>query len=408
MNYIRFGSIFESGYGSQASSFSWGFFLRDWFDYLFSMQRGILPFNPILLISSLGWFFLPKENRKFFFLIGSIALSWFILMCFWKSFQGGYCWGNRLLIPILPLLVLPLAFVSLDRKLAKLALMIAAVFSSVIQISSVCTKTHEVSVLRNEIYSQNKHAPPPQLPSTVRLFWHKLSNNSTVVPASALGVSSHESFDFSSYESFHGFNLWAVHGLKFLYMTSTYFVLLFCMGLTSFDHRNSNLIELSLSAFFQKPKSIMTTNAHFTDHASLYDVEHFDSTRALYSRLALPYVPRILHLMDQNPYSPNYGCFDRAFWHYRTMDFPCGMSQEMVLLLALVYKNSYPGNSFHQVCRIKELSEAAIKFLIKSSHKDGTCDDYFPFERAMGALVFSLYAASESYLVLEMEDQENC
>ena len=139
---------------------------------------------------------------------------------------------------------------------------------------------------------------------------------------------------------------------------------------------------------------------------SLYDVEHFDSTQALYSRLALPYVPRILHLMDQNPYSPNYGCFDRAFWHYSTMDFPCGMSQEMVLLLALVYKNSYPGNSFHQVCRIKELSEAAIKFLIKSSHKDGTCDDYFPFERAMGALVFSLYAASESYLVLEMEDQE--
>ena len=105
-----------------------GIFLRDWFDYLFSMQRGILPFNPILLISSLGWFFLPKENRKFFFLIGSIALSWFILMCFWKSFQGGYCWGNRLLIPILPLLVLPLAFVSLDRKLVQLALMIAAVF----------------------------------------------------------------------------------------------------------------------------------------------------------------------------------------------------------------------------------------------------------------------------------------
>ena len=85
-----------------------------------------------------------------------------------------------------------------------------------IQISSVCTKTHEVSVLRNEIYSQTKLEPPPQLPSTVRLFWHKLSNHSTVVPASALGVSSHESFDLSSYESFHGFNLWAVHGLKFL------------------------------------------------------------------------------------------------------------------------------------------------------------------------------------------------
>ena len=216
MNYMRFGSIFETGYGSQAASFSWDFFQRDWFDYLFSMQRGIFPFNPILFLSSLGWFFLPKENRKFFFFIGLIVLSWFILMCFWKSFQGGYCWGNRLLIPILPLLFLPIAFISFDRKLVQLALLIAVVFSCVIQISSVCTKTHELSVLRTEIHSLTKLYTPPQLPSTIRLFWHKLSNDSTVVPASALGVPSHESFDLSSYESFQGFNLWAVHGLKFL------------------------------------------------------------------------------------------------------------------------------------------------------------------------------------------------
>ena len=216
MNYMRFGSIFETGYGSQAASFSWDFFRRDWFDYLFSMQRGILPFNPILLIASLGWFFLPQENRKFLVLISSITLSWFILMCFWKSLRGGYCWGNRLLIPILPLLFLPLGFISFDRKLGQLALLIVVVFSCVIQISSVCTKTHEVSVLRSEIHSRTKLDTPPQLPSTVRLFWHKLTNYSTVIPASALGVSSRESFDLSSYESFHGFNLWAVHGLKFL------------------------------------------------------------------------------------------------------------------------------------------------------------------------------------------------
>ena len=216
MNYFRFGSILETGYGSQAASFSWDFFRRDWFDYLFSMQRGILPYNPILLIASLGWFFLPQENRKFFFFIGLIVLSWFILMCFWKSLQGGYCWGNRLLIPILPLLFLPLGFISFDRKLGQLALLIVVVFSCVIQISSVCTKTHEVSVLRSEIHSRTKLDTPPQLPSTVRLFWHKLTNDSTVIPASALGVSSRESFDLSSYESFHGFNLWAVQGLKFL------------------------------------------------------------------------------------------------------------------------------------------------------------------------------------------------
>ena len=144
----------------------------------------------------------------------------------------------------------------------------------------------------------------------------------------------------------------------------------------------------------------------FSDYASSLDLKQFESQKDLYLKLALPYVPRILHLLDQNPYSPNYGCFDRAFWHYRTMDFPCGMSQEMVLLLALVYKNKYKGNPFYQVSRIKELAEASIRFMLLSSHSDGTCDDYFPFERAMGALVFSLYSATESYLELNMNDQE--
>ena len=151
----------------------------------------------------------------------------------------------------------------------------------------------------------------------------------------------------------------------------------------------------------------MTLNSlQFSDFANQSDLNNFKDIKDLYVRLALPYVPRILHLIDQNPYSSTYGCFDRAYWHYRTMDFPCGMSQEMVLLLALVYAKDYPGNPFYHVSRIRELSVAAINFTMKSSHPDGTCDDYFPYERAMGALVFSLYAATESYLSLGMDEEE--
>lgn len=128
--------------------------------------------------------------------------------------------------------------------------------------------------------------------------------------------------------------------------------------------------------------------------------------RDRYATLALPYIPRLLHLIDRNPYSPTYGCFDRAYWHYRTMDFPCGMSQEFVLPLALVYANRYPGNKFFGVSRIRELAEASIRYTVRGSHRDGTCDDYFPFERAMGALVFSLYAATEAYQILGIEDSE--
>lgn len=127
--------------------------------------------------------------------------------------------------------------------------------------------------------------------------------------------------------------------------------------------------------------------------------------RETYVQLALPYVPRLLHLIDRNPFSKTYGCFDRAFWHYRTMDFPCGMSQEFVLVLALAAAKKYPGNRYFGVERVRELAEAGVRYVAASSYPDGTTDDYFPFERAMGALVFSLYSAAEAYQVLGMKDE---
>lgn len=123
--------------------------------------------------------------------------------------------------------------------------------------------------------------------------------------------------------------------------------------------------------------------------------------RDWYAFEALRSLPRLILMVDKNPYSRTYGCFDRSFWHYRTMDFPCGMNQEFVLPLALAYKMDLPHNRYRGNERLRELALAGIDYARKSSHKDGTTDDYFPFERAMGALVFSLYAMTESCLELD-------
>lgn len=127
--------------------------------------------------------------------------------------------------------------------------------------------------------------------------------------------------------------------------------------------------------------------------------------RELYVEQALQYVPHLIQLVDRNPYSPTYGCFDREYWHYRTLDFPCGMSQEFVLPFALLFQNAYPNNKYYQWERMREIAIAGINFAIKGSHADGTCDDYFPFEQAMGALVFSTYACTEAYQLLGLQDE---
>jgi hypothetical protein len=125
--------------------------------------------------------------------------------------------------------------------------------------------------------------------------------------------------------------------------------------------------------------------------------------RDWYAFEALRALPRIVLMIDKNPFSSTYGCFDREFWHYRTVDFPCAMNQEFCLTLALAHATPFPNNPYYRNPRLKELAVAAIEFAHRSSHPDGSCDDYFPFERALGALVFSLYAMTETYQVLKLD-----
>jgi hypothetical protein len=117
-------------------------------------------------------------------------------------------------------------------------------------------------------------------------------------------------------------------------------------------------------------------------------------------------IPRLLGAIDRNPFRPTYGCLDREYWHYRTSSFPSEMFQEGVLPLALVYAQDLPGNRWRGNPRVRELALAAIRFAARSSHRDGSCDDYYPFERALGAAVFSLQAAARAYRLLKADDAE--
>ncbi|MDI9636412.1 hypothetical protein QM565_11690 [Geitlerinema splendidum] len=128
-------------------------------------------------------------------------------------------------------------------------------------------------------------------------------------------------------------------------------------------------------------------------------------TKDLFAQEALAQIPKILTLLDRNLHSPTYGCFDRNFWHYKIIDFPSGMSQEFVLPLALAYNTNLPHNPYYQQPAIRDWVEAGILYAAKSAHKDGSCDDYFPFERASGAAAFSLLACIDSYQLLDLKNQ---
>lgn len=128
-----------------------------------------------------------------------------------------------------------------------------------------------------------------------------------------------------------------------------------------------------------------------------------DDPRARLHRLAAQDLTKLLTLQDRNPHSPTYGCFDRNHWHLRITDFPSGMAQEFVLPLAQAYAHDFDGNPFYGDPAVREWVRAGIAYAGASSHADGSCDDYYPFEKAAGAAAFSLYAIVKAVALAELD-----
>lgn len=128
--------------------------------------------------------------------------------------------------------------------------------------------------------------------------------------------------------------------------------------------------------------------------------------RDVLARRALAEIPRILSLQDRTPVSPTHGCFDRNYWHTRIVDFPSGMAQKYVLPLALVWSLDLPGNMFRSQPAIRDSIVAGIRYAARSAHKDGSCDDYYPFERAAGAAAFSLLACLDAAEIIGLGADE--
>ncbi|MCC6354639.1 MAG: hypothetical protein IT577_12180, partial [Verrucomicrobiae bacterium] len=107
---------------------------------------------------------------------------------------------------------------------------------------------------------------------------------------------------------------------------------------------------------------------------------------------------------DRNPHSPTYGCFDRNFWLYRIIDFPSGMAQEFCWPLALAHETPLPDNPYYRQPEIREWAAAGVRYAARSAHADGSCDDYFPFEKAGGAAAFSLLACVSTCRLLDLKE----
>ncbi|MFH1452863.1 MAG: prenyltransferase/squalene oxidase repeat-containing protein [Armatimonadota bacterium] len=134
-----------------------------------------------------------------------------------------------------------------------------------------------------------------------------------------------------------------------------------------------------------------------------------DNIQKNYYNLVLKMAPRLLTLLDREEFSATYGCFDRSFWHYKFItDYPCARYQEAVLVLALLYTQQFPGNVYFRNERVLNWAKAALLYWTRIQNKDGSFNEAYPNEHSFVTTAFTLYAVSESFLILSdyMEEEE--
>lgn len=108
---------------------------------------------------------------------------------------------------------------------------------------------------------------------------------------------------------------------------------------------------------------------------------------------------RVLSLVDLNPLSGTYGCFDREFWHYKiTKTMPSAAFQQAVLGLSVLYKNNFDGNMFCGNEEIKRAVTAGISYWESIQNPDGSFNEWYKNEHSFCVTAYTLFGISEALI----------
>lgn len=122
----------------------------------------------------------------------------------------------------------------------------------------------------------------------------------------------------------------------------------------------------------------------------------------IFTEYTLKHTTKVLSLIDKGEFSPTFGCFDRNYWHYKTVtDYPSATYQQLSLFLAHLYSSEFEGNTYYQQEELLKLCLASIDFWKTCQNKDGSFNEWYPNEHSHVATAFTLYAITESLLLIK-------
>jgi len=219
LNFVRFGSPFESGYGNEASEFYPAQMWRTLPLLLGSLDKGLLIYCPILVLGFFGWRAFARQHRAEATLCCALIAENLLIAAAWHSWEGGWSWGPRLLVPAIPLWLLPAAFLYERWQSRKLrwAIATAVIVSAVTQIPGVLVSDREIHIIRQGLLTPSEQASAPSdYVAAWILLKHKLVDRNEIYRTSELHVPGDREVNLSQEPMFAGLNLWTERIAPFL------------------------------------------------------------------------------------------------------------------------------------------------------------------------------------------------
>lgn len=105
-NFVIFGAVTASGYGTEAGAFT-APFAEGFAGVLFSPARGLLLYTPALGFAGVAMY--RAHDKATMRVLIATSLAFIVLMAKWWCWWGGYCADSRMVCDILPLLSVGLA-----------------------------------------------------------------------------------------------------------------------------------------------------------------------------------------------------------------------------------------------------------------------------------------------------------
>jgi len=147
VNWVRFGSPIESGYFRDPIVGFGQSMLTGGAGLLFSPYSSVFLYAPIVLLSGAGLLALWRRDRLAAMLFAVLFVTCFAVYASLGNWMGGRSYGPRYLVPLMPALVLPLAFWSPAPGMRWVAAAIIAI-SLAVQVPGVLVDYAKVRVDR--------------------------------------------------------------------------------------------------------------------------------------------------------------------------------------------------------------------------------------------------------------------